>query len=1045
MNPFDPNQRASTPASTPEVNAVRRGRRKLLSATLFAAAAAAILIAFIVVNQQDAHASKLGRVFFSGNPATNEGQNCAACHESDGGEASLTLSGPTEVESGQTYRFSATISGGPAVVGGLNVSAQDGLGSLAAIDDALQKIDVELSHTQPQPFENGELTFDFDWTAPDFATDLTMYAAGLSANGNVLLTGDSVGADTLAISVAGPQATATPAPTPPAADSVRFEPLAGGFDSATDLQHAGDARLFVTEQSGQILIIDGGSVLSQPFLDIGGRVADSSNEMGLLGLAFHPDYANNGYFYVNYTADSPRRTIVSRFSVTGNANVADPNSELKLLEFNQPASNHNGGQIRFGPDGYLYISSGDGGGGGDPFETGQDNTSMLGKLLRIDVDQASGSAPDCRGAAISGNYYTVPADNPFADGAGGSCDEIWATGLRNPWRFSFDALTGDLWIGDVGQGAREEIDFQPVTSPGGENYGWDCYEGNQPFESAGCLDASNYVFPIYDYDRSGGSCSVTGGIVYRGQDYPSLQGQYIFADFCRADLWSLRPANGNPGFTEFSVTGGNGLSSPVAFGEDARGELYVVSRAGTIYQIQTDDVAPTPTPIPPTSTPAPPTATSTPVPPTATPTNTAAPAPTSTPTTAPSQQAVTSLVLVNADTGQDVRALVNGDVVDLAALGTGNLSVRAETQPATVGSVRFGLNDNANFHVENFVPYALLGDFDGGQGYFAWTPDAGSYTLTATPFSGRSTGGTAGTPLSVTFSVVEDGSAPPTPEPGSGALSYSAFLGNWSQLPNFNALQPAQSGATDDFDVGLAGRGDNFALRFSSCLTVDAAGAYTFYTNSDDGSQLFVDGQLVVNNDGLHAARERQGSVALDAGVHPLTVTFFEGTGKQLLDVRYSGPGLSKQPLTADRLSTDGCVIANAVPQPALTAERASVVGLLFVDSNGNAQPDAGEPTLADVTVTLLPREVAAPQEATPEDYTIRSGEDGFFSFANVPAGQYEIKVELPTGYEQNEDAPLTLDLAGGSSLELPSLGIVEAAPDVDLQENRVFVPLVQQ
>ena len=250
---------------------------------------------------------------------------------------------------------------------------------------------------------------------------------------------------------------------------------AGGFTRPVDIVNAGDSRLFIVEQRGIIKIIDGnGQVLSTPFLDIDARVGSQGNEQGLLGLAFHPDYANNGFFYVNYTNNSGD-TRIARFKVSAdNPNVADPNSEKLLLPVDQPYSNHNAGDLTFGPDGYLYFGLGDGGSGGDPQNNGQTATAYLGKMLRIDVD--------------NGDPYAIPPTNPFKD-TDFYLDEIWATGLRNPWRFSFDRLTGDLWIGDVGQDAWEEIDFQPASSTGGENYGWRCYEGNHVYSMSGsCPD-----------------------------------------------------------------------------------------------------------------------------------------------------------------------------------------------------------------------------------------------------------------------------------------------------------------------------------------------------------------------------------------------------------------------------------------------------------------------------------------------------------------------------------------------------------------------------
>jgi glucose/arabinose dehydrogenase len=341
----------------------------------------------------------------------------------------------------------------------------------------------------------------------------------------------------------------------------KLENYASGFSEPVDIANAGDARLFIVEKKGIIRIIDStGQTLSTPFLDIDARVIASSGEQGLLGLAFHPDYAQNGYFYVNYINNSGD-TQISRFSrSTGNRNTADPNSELPILSIDQPYGNHNGGDLAFGPDGYLYIPTGDGGSGGDPQNRSQNRQSLLGKMLRIDVD--------------NGNPYSIPADNPFINDTATS-DEIWALGLRNPWRFSFDRQTGDLWIADVGQGEWEEVNYTPAGSKGGENYGWRCYEGDVAFNTNGCGARNTYDFPVYDYPSDGTStgCSTTGGYVYRGTRYPNLQGHYIYADYCSGRFWSLRP-NGQGGWTNTDLLNTSDFNI-VAFGEDQQGELYV--------------------------------------------------------------------------------------------------------------------------------------------------------------------------------------------------------------------------------------------------------------------------------------------------------------------------------------------------------------------------------------------------------------------------------------------------------------------------------------
>ncbi|MEE8278540.1 MAG: PQQ-dependent sugar dehydrogenase, partial [Thermoanaerobaculia bacterium] len=340
-----------------------------------------------------------------------------------------------------------------------------------------------------------------------------------------------------------------------AAEPIELTLVAEGLTQPLALVHAGDGsrRLFIVEQGGRILIHDGTGLLPDPFLDISSRV-NCCGERGLLGLAFHPDYASNGFFFVNYT-ESSGDTVISRFSVSGDPNRADGSSETEVLSFAQPFANHNGGQLAFGPDGHLYIASGDGGSGGDPRNNGQQLDTLLGKILRIDVDELP---------------FGIPPDNPFVDNPSARA-EIWAFGLRNPWRFSFDRSTGDLFIADVGQDRREEVDFQPAGSPGGENYGWRRMEGSLCFNpSGGCNDGS-LVLPILEYDHDLG-CSVTGGYVYRGTEAPGLEGNYLFGDFCSGLIWGATPGLG--GAWAVAELAGSDLAIS-SFGEDGPGELYV--------------------------------------------------------------------------------------------------------------------------------------------------------------------------------------------------------------------------------------------------------------------------------------------------------------------------------------------------------------------------------------------------------------------------------------------------------------------------------------
>lgn len=366
-------------------------------------------------------------------------------------------------------------------------------------------------------------------------------------------------------------AAVAPPPPPTVSPQIALVQRFSGLAAPLGITHAGDntGKLYVVEQAGQIRVIDNGTLLGVPFLNITMRVL-SGGEQGLLGLAFPPGYATKRYFYVNYTTNigSTGNTVIARYRVTGlDPNVADPASEEILLTIAQPFANHNGGQLAFGPDGFLYIGMGDGGGAGDPSGNAQNPASLLGKILRIDVESAV-------------SPYAIPASNPFLTNPAYR-GEIWALGLRNPWRFSFDRQTGNLYIADVGQSAFEEVDFQP-SGAGGQNYGWNIMEGAHCFGNPACNPSGmGLVLPVTEYDHGQG-CSITGGFVYRGQTYQRIQGTYIYADFCSGRFWGL--TNDNAVWQNTLLLAGP--SSISSFGEDEAGNLYATNlAAGIVYEI----------------------------------------------------------------------------------------------------------------------------------------------------------------------------------------------------------------------------------------------------------------------------------------------------------------------------------------------------------------------------------------------------------------------------------------------------------------------------
>ena len=376
-------------------------------------------------------------------------------------------------------------------------------------------------------------------------------------------------AETVDAATATPSATPIPTETPTTAaapvTTVQLVPVLDGFDEPTYLSHAFDRRLFVVEKVGRIQIVDQGVRQAEPFLDITDRVGSGGSEQGLLSVAFHPDYAGNGFFYVNYT-DRDGATVVARYRAGADPGRADPASEQILLTIGQPFRNHNGGQLQFGPDGYLYVGMGDGGSAGDPQNHGQDPGTLLGAMLRLDVNA---------GGEVG---YAIPPDNPYL-GTDTGRNEVWAYGLRNPWRFSFDRETADLYIADVGQNQYEEVNFVPAGQEAPINFGWNIMEGLHCFRNNTC-DREGLYLPAAEYSHPEGGCSITGGYVYRGEQFPSLTGNYFYADFCSGIVWSLLAPDGEP--RQVARAQGNITS----FGQDAAGEIYVVSQQGQIYRLQ---------------------------------------------------------------------------------------------------------------------------------------------------------------------------------------------------------------------------------------------------------------------------------------------------------------------------------------------------------------------------------------------------------------------------------------------------------------------------
>jgi glucose/arabinose dehydrogenase len=368
---------------------------------------------------------------------------------------------------------------------------------------------------------------------------------------------------------------------------ISYQTLTTGLTQPIDLADPGDGsgRLFIVQQGGLVRIWNGTALEGTPFLDLSGVITSPrDNEQGLLSLVFHPAYSSNRYFFVLYTNSTGAITLARYRTRADNAGLADASSGQVLLTIAKPGSpyytNHNGGKLLFGADGMLYLGTGDGGSGGDPGNNAQNGASLLGKMLRLDVSAFATSPP----------YYTIPADNPYAAAGDGIADEIWALGLRNPWRWSFDRTTNDMWIADVGQGAWEEVNYRPAGSTGGVNYGWRCREGAHNYNTSGCT--SGYTDPVFEYGHNSttGGFSITGGYVYRGTEFPVLNGYYITADFVTGNLWLVSP-NGSGGFTSHRQGGlSNNISS---FGEDAAGNLYALRRSsGTLFRLAVSGVLP---------------------------------------------------------------------------------------------------------------------------------------------------------------------------------------------------------------------------------------------------------------------------------------------------------------------------------------------------------------------------------------------------------------------------------------------------------------------
>lgn len=560
------------------------------------AASAVLMMALLILGSQASRASMGGRVGYSGNPAASNGRDCTECHTTGAAKPTIRITGPTTVTAGASYSYWVTIKGGPSQTAGVNVSTQGFAGVLTPLNSELRVINQELTHKTPKPMVDGKAVFKFTWRAPAYPGVVTMYAAGNSSNGRLDMLGDGVRRSTLQITVLGSAPSPTPTPTPRPVDadirllSIVPQGTTHNFFQPLEIKQAGDDRLFVVQRKGVILIVKNGAKLSTSFLNLTTKVSTKGTN-GLLGLAFHPQYATNRYFYVMYTyamASGEIRSRVSRFRTSATDRNRAESAETVILDFGHEIDGHKAGAMHFGPDGYLYIAAGDSSTVAYPQPFSQDLTNLHGKILRIDVDGAG--AQGCDESAQNPAHYAIPPGNPFADGPGGTCDEIWAYGLRNPWRFSIDRPNGDLWIADVGQSLYEEIDWMPAGGTAGLNFGWNVMEGQHCYNSPAC-DATGMTLPIYEYEHSGGRCSITGGLTYRGAALTNLAGHYVFADFCTGELWEMVGSPAAPVISPLRVWPAAPVE-PVAFGEDCGGELYVVAYSeGEVYRVVAPNVS----------------------------------------------------------------------------------------------------------------------------------------------------------------------------------------------------------------------------------------------------------------------------------------------------------------------------------------------------------------------------------------------------------------------------------------------------------------------